>query len=274
LKEIEEAIARDKQNQDVNGKYFNAMSEGDEAVKNKEYSKAKAAYEKALGIKAGDVPAKTKLDQVIALIAKDEKDKESLAKYTKLIQDGDKAMGKEDYPAAKIAYTEASQLRADQVYPKDQLRQITNLMAGKEKRDAKYKAAMANGDKLFGAKDYVKAKIAYQEASDTKPGDAVAKQKIKDCDAAIDKAHIGVPTNPNNNPEVVMTKSLLAQKYPEGTTVLQETSEGSCKVLTIIVVHGTEGHRYTQKAYSYATYWFKDDENITKAIFDLETAGH
>ncbi|MFI5149403.1 MAG: hypothetical protein ACHQRM_06680 [Bacteroidia bacterium] len=275
LKEIDEAILRDKQNQDVNGRYFNAMSKGNEALGGKEYAKAKAAFEEALLIKTGDVPAKTKLDQVVALMTKEEKDKAIMGQYNKFIMDGDKAMGKEDYPVAKTNYSEASKLRPEQVYPKDQLAQINILIAGKDKRDAKYKAAIAKGDKLFTTKDFANAKIAYQEASDTKPNDAVAKQKIRDCDDAINKLMVKNGTNQVVPHDVQSTKSLLAQKYGEGIHELPETQEVNCKVLTRIVVHGSEGHKYTQKTYSYGqTYWFKDDDSITQNIFEVETASN
>jgi tetratricopeptide (TPR) repeat protein len=274
LKEIEEAIARDKANQDVNGRYNNAIVRGDEALKANDYTKAKPAYEEALGIKPTEVYPKTKLDFIASMLAKDEKNKEIMEKYKKAMQDGDNAMAKEDYVAAKAAYTEATQLRPDQMTPKDQLNQINALLLGKAKRDAKYKDAIARGDKAFGAKDYTTARAAYVEASETKPAEAYPKQKIKDCDTFLNKI-----TPKNTVVTEVETpqsrRNKLAQQYGEGMTELPESQEVNCKVVTRIVVHGAEGFRYTQKTYSYGgVYYFKDDESISKVDFDRETAPH
>jgi hypothetical protein len=333
LKEIEELIAREGSLKDLNSRYNSALMRADQAFQEKDYKKAKGAYEEALGVKPAEVYPKTKLDQIAVLLAKDEKEKGLTEKYNKAIQDGDKALGTQDYPAAKTAFTEASSLKPNEMYPKDKLSEIARAMidkAKREEREAKYKEAVAKGDASFGSKeyatartfygaglaakpgdtyctgklseidnllqslesqkqkdkkyneaigradkafnnkDYPTAKSAYAEALGVKPTDSYAKGRIIECDNQMNK--VKGPVVAEVPKDVAAIKSELARKYGEGVTELAEVEEGNCKVLTKIVVHGGDAWRYTQKTYSWAVYYFRDDVSISKQIWDAETA--
>jgi len=332
LKEIEEMLLAEKNKNDLNGRYNNAIQKGEESLTAKNYGKAKSSFEEALSIKPGDVYAKSQLDKIAALLTKDENDRANAAKYSKIIQDGDRAFSKQDYPTAKAAFTEASGMRPTEMYPKDKLAAINAALAALDKsaeKEAKYKEAVskgngsydskefstartfyssaltykpgdayvtsrisdidnklagqqyqqqqlkkytdaiAKGDKAFKAKDYTNAKSAYQDAGALKPGEAYPKSQIQACDDALNKLNPKTTIVATVDPKA--GHNPLVDKYPQGTTELSERVDGTCKVITRIVVKGTDAWTYEQKTYSFITYWFKDGVNITKATYDLET---
>jgi Trp operon repressor len=332
LKEIDDLIAKEGTLKDLNSRYSAAIARGDEAFQRKDYTTAKAAYTDALGLKATEIYPKKQLEAIDLILAKEEKDKTLGDKYTKTIQEGDKAFTKEDYVAAKTSFTEANSMRPNEMYPKDKLSEISRAIADKakrEEREAKYKEAVAKGNTAFAAKGYANAKAAYIVGLSFKPGDAYCtgklseidnlvqsqesqtrrdkkyneaiaradkafkakdyptaksaytdalgakqneqypKQRILECDAQMNKTKIPdavVVKDP------VQTRNELAKKYGEGITELAEVDEGNCKVITRIVVHGADAWKYTQKTYSWgAVFFFKDDSEISKAVFDAET---
>jgi tetratricopeptide (TPR) repeat protein len=188
LKEIEEQIAREGSLKDLNSRYNAAIYRGDQTFQEKDYTKAKAAYEEALGVKPGEAYPKTKLDQIALQLAKDEKDKSLAEKYNKAVQDGDKAMGTQDYPSAKTAFSEANGLKPNEMYPKDKLSEIARAMSDKakrEEREAKYKEAVAKGDASFSSKEYATARTFYGAGLAAKPGDTYCTGKLAEIDNLV-----------------------------------------------------------------------------------------
>lgn len=128
--------------------------------------------------------------------------------YQAAIKAGDKAFQKNDWAAAKAAYTQALGLKPNETWPKDQMTQIDKIIkeqealnkkkeedakkaaedAAKAKAEAelnaKYAAAIKKGDDAFNAKNWAAAKLGYNEAIGYKPGEQYPKDKL----AAIDKA--------------------------------------------------------------------------------------
>ncbi len=159
---------------------------------------------------------KAYLDQMLASLeavmaaqqAAIEKAKRLERDYQAAIKAGDKAFQKNDWNAAKAAYNQASSLKPNENWPKDQMAQIEKIIkelealnkkkeedakkaaddAAKAKADAelnaKYAAAIKKGDDAFNAKNWAAAKLGYNEAIGFKPGEQYPKDKL----AAIDKA--------------------------------------------------------------------------------------
>ena len=331
LKEIEEALANQKSGNELNDRYNTTITKADNFFNAKDYLKAKAAYEEALTIKSGEAYPKTRIELCNSLEAKDSKDKDLNARYSKILQDGDKAITAEDYLSARSLFTTANGMKPNEMYPKDKLNEITlalNAKNAREEKEAKYKAAVdkgnasfgtkeyptsrnyynnalsfkpgdkyclgkiteidnilnsqktdlqrdkkytdaiARGDKAFAGKAYGSAKTAYQEALAQKPAEAYPKKRIQDCD---DK--LGITTAVNVKSEVPDAVNPLVKQYGEGVTELAETDDGNCKTLKRIVVHGTQAWVYKQVTYSWGgTFWFKDDQSLTKSTFEAETA--
>jgi Trp operon repressor len=185
LKEIEDLLAKDAKAKELNEKYNAAITKADKAFGTKDWENAKAGYNEALGFKPDEAYPKNKLKEIDAAIAKDAKDKELNEKYAAAITKGDASFAKQEYDAAKTAYTEASALKASEKYPKDKITEINNILAknAKDKElEAKYLAAIKKGDDAFAAKTYPAAKTAFNEALTYKPNEEYPKSKLKEID--------------------------------------------------------------------------------------------
>jgi len=111
------------------------------------------------------------------------KEAELQAKYDEAVKKGDMAFGQKNWEFAKQSYTEASALKPAETYPKTKLSEVEkNLQA-----EANYKTEIDKADKAFDAKDYAAARTAYSAAAQIKPAETYPKDRIKACDAELDK---------------------------------------------------------------------------------------
>jgi tetratricopeptide (TPR) repeat protein len=185
LKEIEELLLSQKNGNELNDKYNAIITRADKLFDAKDYEKSKLAYEEALTVKAAETYPKTRIDLIKSLLDKENKNKDANAKYAKFIQDGDKAMTAQDYLVARTAFTGATVLKPNEMYPKDKLNEITLALSAKASRDekeAKYKAAVDKGNASFGTKEYVTARTFYTSGLTYKPADKYCIGKISEID--------------------------------------------------------------------------------------------
>jgi hypothetical protein len=135
--------------------------------------------------------------------------KELEANYKTAITNGDKAFQKKDWNMARAAYRQATNLKPNENYPKDQLAQIERIIADQEalnkkneeaaKKAAedkakaieaenlnnKYIAALKKGEDGFTKQDWTAAKAGYNEALTFKPNEQLPKDKLAEIDKAI-----------------------------------------------------------------------------------------
>lgn len=186
------ASAKDKAAADA--KYKAAVAKADKAFAAKTYDAAKAGYNEALGIKPGEqYPADkiTEIDNLLSELAnKDANAKAELEeKYKAAITRADQAFTKKDYAAAKTAYTEATGLKANEQYPKDQLAKVNGYLGDLAKSKAvqeKYDAAVKNADELMAQSKYTEAIAAYKEALAVKPNEPYPTNKIAEANKSLD----------------------------------------------------------------------------------------
>ena len=162
--------------------YEAAIKEADGLFDGKDYAGAIASYEKASALKAAEQYPKDKIKEANEFIGKK-------AEYDGFVGQGDVALGAKDYSTAKTAFEKASKLLPNEQYPKDKIAEIEKTLADlKAEADAaaelnaNYEAAIKEGDKSFGSKDYDAAKTAYQKAQDLKPNEEYPKTKIGEID--------------------------------------------------------------------------------------------
>ncbi len=207
LKEIDTLLAdlakkaeEERKAKELQAKYDAAIKAGDEAFKGGKFEQAKAPYTEAAGLKPEEKYPKDQLlaiDAKLAELAKKEEEerkrKELEAQYTALIAAADAAFKAANYDQAKGKYTEASTLKPEEKYPKDQLAAIEAKLAELAKKaeeerlakelQAKYDAAVAAGDAAFKGADFEGARGKYNEALGLKPAEKYPKDQL----AAIDK---------------------------------------------------------------------------------------
>ncbi len=164
-------------------KYNAIIASADSLFKLSDYSGAKVKYKEASTARPSEVYPKDKIKECDDLIAKSGKDKQ----YNDLIAKADEKFKAEDYTAAKPLYTQASAVKAEEQYPKDQIKICDEkiALAGTEK---KYADLIKQADTKFGASDWAGAKTLYAQASAVKTAEQYPKDQIAKCDENIAKA--------------------------------------------------------------------------------------
>ena len=179
LAEIETIVLKNQKSEE---EYKSAVQNGDDALSDKNYEKAKEFYNAASGIKPQEAYPKDKLAEIektLAAVAEKEK------AYYEAIAEGDQAMTSEELEKAKVSYTKASSLKPDVEYPKEQLTKIEAQLAANKELETNYKAAITEGDNAFSSKEYEKAKSAYKKAIELKSQEEYPASKITEIDGIL-----------------------------------------------------------------------------------------
>ena len=163
-------------------KYDAAIADADTKFKAADFAGAKVKYQEASGLKSAEQYPKDQIVKCDAEIAK----KGLQEQYDAAIKAADAKFGTSDWTGAKAKYQEASNLKATEQYPKDQIAKCDAEIAKKGVQD-KYDAAIKDADAKFAAADYTGAKSKYQEASGLKTAEQYPKDQIVKCESEIAK---------------------------------------------------------------------------------------
>jgi len=176
-------------------KYAALIKEADGLFGKKDYEGAKSKYNAALDIKEGEAYPKQKIKEIDAILAdlakkaeEEKKAKELTEKYNAAIAAGDAAFKASNWDQAAAKYTEASDLKPEEKYPKDQLAAVAKkkeeaARKAEEERLAKelkerYDAAIAAADAAFKTNKWDDATAKYTEASGLKPEEKYPKDQL------------------------------------------------------------------------------------------------
>ncbi len=173
--------------QKLDNLYKEYITSGDKALKKEKLIEARVSYEQALVIKQNDGLATNQLKKIDDLENREKEKSDLEVKYTSTIENADKLFKAGDYENAKAAYIKVSGL-TKKSYPLDQITKINKLQAealakenaDKQKRlsdlaleqknkeknrlEADYNAAIKTADKLYTARDFENAILAYNKA--------------------------------------------------------------------------------------------------------------
>jgi tetratricopeptide (TPR) repeat protein len=177
-------------------KYDETVKAADQYLAQKNYAYAKVSYEQALDIMPGEAYPKQKLEESVKAIAEqerllaDQKAKEST--YNLALASADKYFRAKEYSQARDEYSRALSIKPNEVFPKNKLAEMENLIRvrQKEQDEAKAKAdayatAINAGNAAFNGKNYPTARNSYIEALKYIPGDLLATDQIKKIDYLI-----------------------------------------------------------------------------------------
>ena len=141
------------------------------------YEQALLEYQKALKMKPEDRAVVNQIEIINKAILQQKSTEQDYLKY---LSSGDNYFKTKDYLNAKSAYQQAIDLRpADQV-AKDKLKQTMDLIRSLKAQNMLYDIAIAGAEKLFQAKDYIKAKAEYEKAAKMLPDEKYAKERINE----------------------------------------------------------------------------------------------
>ncbi len=195
----------DRLARELDEKYQAAITTGDEAFKSASWDQAETAFTEAGALKPSEKYPKDRLAAILkaredeSRRAAEEAEARALQeRYDAAIAAGDAAFSAEQWEQAIAKYTEASELKASEKYPKDQLAAIRSKqdeLARKAEEaerqrelDARYNAAIATADKAFDKENWNDAIAAYGEASGIKPAEAYPKERIASAEARLAEA--------------------------------------------------------------------------------------
>ena len=180
---------------ELNEKYQAAITAGDAAFKASNWDIASTKYTEAGGLKPEEKYPK---DQLAAIALKRDEQarkaeeerlaKELQQKYQAAVAAGDAAFQGARYDDAVAKYNEASALKPEEKYPKDQLLAIQKkkdeqAQKAEEERLAKelnerYQASIAAADQAFQASRWDDATARYTEAAGLKPAEKYPKDQL------------------------------------------------------------------------------------------------
>jgi tetratricopeptide (TPR) repeat protein len=162
--------------------YAKAIAAADKFYQAKSYQSALGEYQTASSIKPEEKYPKDRITELTALI-KSIKAKNDA--YDKAIAAADKAFAGALYADAKKGYQEALTIKPEEIYPKNKIREIDDILAGKQRNQDEFNRLVNLGDSLYIEKKYITAKANYQQALKLKPNEAYPKDMIAKTDNMI-----------------------------------------------------------------------------------------
>ena len=152
--------------EEVNARYNELITEADRLFEEGKYEEAKSAYEQALALKPDEQYPKDKIAEI---------DSMKNSQYDAAIARADALFKARDYEGAKQAYEEALRYKPGDQYAKDQIAKTVKIMNLFEKR---YDALIKTADSLFMAKQFDLARSKYVQAAKFNPNARYPKDMI------------------------------------------------------------------------------------------------
>jgi len=168
LKEIDEIEAELTRLAQIEHDYNEAITAGDQFLKDEDFAASLSSYEKALTIKPGDNYAGIQVVKLKDLLAQHYKDMRKV--YDLTITKADNYFNEGDYQMAKLQYEAASGLFPDEIYPIDKLKEVNEMiLLERQKVQEEYDKAIADADKFYATKVYDQAINSYRLAAQISP---------------------------------------------------------------------------------------------------------
>ncbi|MCB0792769.1 MAG: hypothetical protein KDB97_13445, partial [Flavobacteriales bacterium] len=177
--------------------FAKAMQQGDAAMNESDFKKAVEAYSGALAIKPNEPVATAKLSDARMRLDDQESEKKKNEQYAALIKEADGLFGKKDFEGARNKYQSASDVKDQEAYPKQKIKEIEGILTdlakkAEEERKAKelqqkYDGAIAAGDAAFKSEKYEEARTKYTDASGLKPDEKYPKDRIAEIDKKLEE---------------------------------------------------------------------------------------
>lgn len=265
LKEIENVI------RDNETKYQQLIKEGDKLMADKNYREAILKFEDATLIKKNESYPQSQIVKAKELLGESKQNeadaKRKKEKYDLLIDEGNKFFRVKDYTKAIKSFEEASSLFPTEAYPKEQIKNINDLLNqnGKE-----YNDLISAADKQLESGEFAKSIETYQKAlkvkDDQYPKDQITKarkliaDKEKQSLNAEEKEKKYQELKAQADRELTNQNFNLARdKYQEALNIKPEAEEPKKQIAFIDDMIKKRKERY-EKYISQADDLFKDEK--------------
>jgi tetratricopeptide (TPR) repeat protein len=174
-----EAAEKDRLRKARGQAYDDAVAEADRLFNQRLYRDAIEYYELALTIKNYEIHPQKQIKLIKGILANLQLKGEE---YNALIRNGDALMYSKKYSEARIVFVKAHELIPDEVYAKQKIKRIDELLKKSEQEETfkeKYDSLIASADQYFLQKNYTEAISGYQKASELLPQEVYPKTQIK-----------------------------------------------------------------------------------------------
>ncbi len=168
---------------DIEKSYEKALVSGDALKLEQKFEEAITAYQAALAVKPSDAKANAKIAEAQKLLAaqqaKIKEDTENKARFNQLVQEGDGLFKGQQYKESKVKYAEALSIYTSEVYPKNQVTKIDNIIA-KQVKEEEYNSIVGKADNAFNEQRLDEARTLYSQAQLVIPEKTYPAQKINE----------------------------------------------------------------------------------------------
>ncbi len=162
--------------------YDVAIANAEKLFQEKEYEKAMSEFENAGKILPNEKYPKDRINQIIKIMVDKQTNDEM---YNRSIASADKLYNSKGYQNALLEYRHAASYKPDEQYPRDRIKELTEILAAMKARDEEYKTSITTADKLFDNTSYEPSKAEYQNASKIKPEEIYPINRIKEIDTIL-----------------------------------------------------------------------------------------
>lgn len=189
IKEVEKLV-KDAQATDADIQYQKIISAGQKAMDEKNWSKAKEMYNRALTFRSDDELPKKKLQEIDSILKKEKEDAEKLAAYQKKMSEAQDLVNKSKFEDAIVAYQQAKSIKSDEVLPDQKIAELQAKLKPTTDPNVelkeKFNQAMQRGQAAESVKNYKAALTEYQAALNLIPKDAIATSKVSEMKQILD----------------------------------------------------------------------------------------
>ncbi|NOZ48399.1 MAG: hypothetical protein GXO79_16730, partial [Chlorobi bacterium] len=173
----------------IDEKYKTYITDADVLYKTEQYAKAKNLYKSALSIKPNEQYPK---DQIVSIDAYFSSLDNITQQYNNTISAADDFFNTQDFNNARAKYEEASGLKPNEDYPKNQITEIDRILLSQKNaaseeqlRNEQYNSTISKAEQLFNSKEYAGSKRTFELALNIKPNETYPVQKIGEIDAIL-----------------------------------------------------------------------------------------
>lgn len=176
---------KEQENKDI--KFNENVAKGDNEMANQSWEKAIGFYNVAIGIKE-DESVRKKIAEAQNKLSELTASKQLDTNYKKAIDEADDLRNAKKYNEAITKYQVALGLKPSESYPQEEINKINQLLAEQQSAAEKQQqitSLLAEGENLFGQKDYQNAKSKFQQVQSLDPENTSAKKRIQEIDDLI-----------------------------------------------------------------------------------------
>lgn len=257
--------------------YINLMRSADSLYGVHEFSQSKAHYNLALGIFSESAYAHYMIAKIDSLSPLFDASYIRLQQYRGFLNKADLLVGEAKYIEAIGFYNKALSIQPNDTYASRQISYLRGVLAKRESQTDKRKRYLEYvnlGDRYFQTNSLSAARLVYLKALQIFPEDTYSQVQIEKIDMIlypdkVSSSNKKFPSFTKFKRDKEFLNSLIEQ-YAVGKTVEYFDLPGK-KIKRVIFNENNIATEYIEVRYDFGTFFFRNGQNISRAIFISET---